>query len=225
MGDGERQKSIRHRLIFEQGPRELINSREYQAETDQLLRRLLRYIGACPHFICQILHMQAFIALRCDSQGLKKLPCSWAHGRKRLTVRGRLLCASCPRICFDPILTLSCLWWSSAEEEVDRSRIKEMVIDLVVIRNRSNHMRTNMFPVVESLQLAPYPTIPVFNQLWPRVILVTRLIGCRHLAIVPLLDLDGTSAIIDFVGNVGGLGADVADLANKRDLFNGVSIL
>lgn len=61
----------RHTLILQQGPRELIHGGEYQAKTDKLLGRTLRYIGIGPHLTCQHLHMQAFIALRRGFQCLK----------------------------------------------------------------------------------------------------------------------------------------------------------
>ena len=141
-----------------------------------------------------------------------------------MTVGGRLLCASGAGIPSPTVLALFGFGRSPAEEQVDGSRFKEMIIDLVVIRHRSNDMRANVFLVVESLQLAPHSAIPVFDQLWLRVTPIAHLICRRHLGIVPLLDFDGTGAVIHLVGDVGRLSADVPNLANESDLSNWMSM-
>jgi len=101
---------------------------------------------------------------------------------------------------------------------MDCCRVEEMVVDLVVIGNRSDYVCAHVLLVVESLQLAPYSAVAVFNELRLRIVVGPVLLGEREVAIIPLLDLNHASPVIDFVSYVGGLSADIANLADKRNL-------
>lgn len=96
--------------------------------------------------------------------------------------------------------------------------VKQMVIDLVVIRNRSNHVCADVLFIIEGLQFAPYPAIAVFDKLRLRIVVIAHWLSHRHIRIIPLLDLDDTGPIVDLVSDVGGLCADVANLSHKGDL-------
>jgi hypothetical protein len=107
---------------------------------------------------------------------------------------------------------------------MDCCRVEEMVIDLVVIGNRSDYVCADVLLIVESLQLAPYSAVAVFDEFRFRIVVSPRLLGKRNVAIIPLLDFNHTSPVVDFVSNVGGLGADIANLPDERNLA-GISVL
>ncbi len=94
------------------------------------------------------------------------------------------------------------------------------MIDLIQIRNRSNDMRTNMSPVVKRLQPAPNLGISVLHELRlpPFTFHVHPVVCGRSVRVYPLLHFDYAGAIIELVGYVCRLGADVADLADECDL-------
>lgn len=106
---------------------------------------------------------------------------------------------------------------------MDCGRIQQVVVNLIVVRDRSDDMCANVFLIVEGLQLAPHSAIRVFDEFRFRVIAVAHLISGRHLTIVPLLDFDDACAIVNFVCDVCSLCTDVPNLADEGDLLEVVS--
>lgn len=68
--------------------------------------------------------------------------------------------------------------------------------------------------LAESLKLAPNASVCILNQTALASVIILVL-GSLH--VDPHLDLDGAGAVVELVGNICGLLADVTDLANERD--------
>jgi hypothetical protein len=87
-------------------------------------------------------------------------------------------------------------------------RFEKMHADFVEICDRTYKMGTNSPFIVELLQSTPYTNVCIFMQcrLPKRV---------RCVSINPLLYFNEACTIINFVGNVGGLCRDGADLSDK----------
>lgn len=103
--------------------------------------------------------------------------------------------------------------------------LEQMMGDLHLIRDRPDDMRADMSPVIESFQPSPHPRPFILHE--PGGIVLAAAcpappaeIHGRGLGIDPLFDFDGAGAVVEFVGDVGGLGGDVADLANEGDLLD-----
>lgn len=83
-------------------------------------------------------------------------------------------------------------------------------------------MRAHMSSIVERLQTSPHPRPLILHQ----IVLRGFVAGISHIhrvvgfSIDPLLDFHGAGAIVEFVGDVCGLCADVADLADKGQLLD-----
>ena len=106
---------------------------------------------------------------------------------------------------------LLCSERSACEEEVDVGGFQHMVVDLVQIAQGTDLLGDNV-TFAESLQLAPNTGVCIFNQTALGSIVFFVL---SSLHINPDLDLDGASAVVQLVGDICGLLADVADLANE----------
>jgi hypothetical protein len=96
--------------------------------------------------------------------------------------------------------------------------VKQMVVNLVVISDRSNNVCADMFLVIEGLQFAPDSAVTFFDELRFRSTFIAHLVGQRHVTIVPLLHFNNASPVVDFVGDVGSLCADVSNLTDECDL-------
>lgn len=99
-----------------------------------------------------------------------------------------------------------------------------MVVDFVEVLDGSNDMSTNMSFAVKSLHSSPYSAVSILFQFRFCWVECVHLILIRLLAIHPLLDFDDACPIVDFVGYVGGLCGDVANLSYEGDLTNVVAI-
>jgi hypothetical protein len=85
-------------------------------------------------------------------------------------------------------------------------RLQQVVINLVVISDRTDDVRRDVTLVVEGLQASEYAQVLAFLGL--------RLCGrAVRIAVDPLLYFDQAGSVVDFVGCVGGLAGDGVDLA------------
>jgi len=86
-----------------------------------------------------------------------------------------------------------------------------MIADFVEIGNSSNNMGANVTFAIEFLEAPPNMyVLSLFGR---------RSYGFGHcVAIDPLFDLDGSGAVVNFVGCVRGLGGYLEDLTNYGKL-------
>ena len=101
------------------------------------------------------------------------------------------------------------------EVEVHVCGFEEVVGYFHLVYYRPDNVGTDMAFVIESLQPAPDACVFVLGKL--RFLRVGGVRG-GGVDVDPLFHLDGAGAVVEFVGDVGGLGADVADLADEGDL-------
>ncbi len=76
-------------------------------------------------------------------------------------------------------------------------------------------MRAHMSSIVEGLQPAPNPRPFILHESGVVLAIASLKVHIRCFGIDPLLDFDGAGAVVKFVCDVGGLGGDVADLADE----------
>lgn len=157
-----------------------------------------------------VLHVKTLVDLRSglhaleDLSGMSRDTCRKSAACSRVTTVGRALSL---------LALLLCPERAACEEEVDVGSFQHMIVDLVQIAQRADLLSDNV-TLAEGLELAPNASVCILNQTALASIIVLVL-GSFH--IDPDLDLDGASAIVELVGNICGLLADVADLANERD--------
>jgi hypothetical protein len=87
-------------------------------------------------------------------------------------------------------------------------RFKQMVIDLVEVSDGPDVVSCDVALVVEGFEAAPNAQVLSFFRLW-------LCVGGIRVTVDPLLHVDEASAIVNFVGCVGGLGLDGVDLADE----------
>jgi len=104
-------------------------------------------------------------------------------------------------------------WWTTGHVEMDNSGFQKMVVDLVEVDNRPDDMRSNISFIAQGVQPTPDSHVTVLSD----VLLLQRLVVI--VPIVPDLDFDGSSAVIQFVCYVCGLLRDVSDLGNECTLL------
>lgn len=101
--------------------------------------------------------------------------------------------------------------------QVHDRRLEQVVRDLVVVRDGADDVRADVALVVEGLEAAPDARVRV---LYERGLAgaAVGVVGVGSIRIDPLLHLDGAGAVVEFVGYVCCLRADVADLADEGHL-------
>ena len=104
-------------------------------------------------------------------------------------------------------------WWTTGGVEMDNSGFQKMVVDLVEVDNRPDDMCSNISFIAQGVQPTPDSHVTVLSD----VLLLQRLVVI--VPIVPDLDFDGSSAVIQFVCYVCGLLRDVSDLGNECTLL------
>ena len=94
-----------------------------------------------------------------------------------------------------------------------------MILNLHLICHRPNNVGAHMAAIVKRLQPPPHSRPLILHQLAGRFICrVANVHGSSGVGVDPLFYLDGSRAVVELVGDVCGLGADVADLAEEGDL-------
>lgn len=102
------------------------------------------------------------------------------------------------------------------EVEVHVGRLEHVVVDLVEVVDGADEVGADVALLVERLEAAPHAHVLVQGVLGVGVLL---LVGVH-----PLLDVDDASAVVEPVGDVGGLRADLAHLPDDGDLCDGVAV-
>lgn len=110
--------------------------------------------------------------------------------------------------------------WTALEEKVDCSRFQEVAMQFIDIRQGANFMRAHKLLIRERLQLPKDLDIPCNRDLIlaPGETPLIRVHIIDGSGVHPLLDLDFLGAVIDLVGDVGGLGGDIADLTDEDNV-------
>lgn len=157
-----------------------------------------------------VLHVKTLVDLRSGLHALEDL-----SGVSRDTSRKSATCSRVTTIsrALSLLALLLCSERAACEEEVDVCSFQHMVVDFVEIGQGTDLLGDNV-TLAESLQLAPDTSVCIFNQT-ALASVVFFILSSLH--VDPDLDLNGASAIIQLVGDICGLLADVADLTNKRD--------
>ncbi len=93
---------------------------------------------------------------------------------------------------------------------------EKVVCDFHFIGDRANDVGADVALVVEGLEAAPDAGVVVFNEFW---FLVFGGVVGGGVDVDPLFYFDSAGAVVEFVGDVGGLGGDVADLADEGNLY------
>ena len=113
---------------------------------------------------------------------------------------------------FDPLALVE---GTPGEVEVHVRGFEEVVGDFHLVCYRPDNVGTDMSLVIERLQPAPDACVFILSKL--RFLRVGGVRG-GGVDVDPLFHLDGAGAVVELVGDVGGLGADVTDLADEGDL-------
>jgi len=100
--------------------------------------------------------------------------------------------------------------------EVHVCGFEKVVCDFHFIGDRANDVGADVALVVEGLEAAPDAGVVVFNEFW---FLVFGGVVGGGVDVDPLFYFDSAGAVVEFVGDVGGLGGDVADLADEGNLY------
>src|SRR4051794_18836494 len=95
-----------------------------------------------------------------------------------------------------------------------------MIIDLVVVGDRSNNMSTNVSFVVECFESAPHSAVCILDQFCFVHVFWPLWVRGRGIAVNPLFYFNRACPIIDFVGDIGSLRAGIPYLANKGYLYS-----
>ena len=95
-----------------------------------------------------------------------------------------------------------------------------MVCDLHLVGDGADDVGAHMATVVEGFEPAPYACPLVLDQFRFSAEGVGGVVEAGGaVGVNPLFHFDGASAVVEFVGNVGSLGGDVADLADECELI------
>src|ERR1700722_796135 len=92
---------------------------------------------------------------------------------------------------------------------------KEVIMDLVVVCDRSNDMSTNVSFAVECFESAPNSAICILDQFYFVHVFCVAWVRGSGITVNPLFYFNRACPIIDFVGDIGDLRADIPYLANK----------
>jgi len=115
---------------------------------------------------------------------------------------------------------------AAGEVQMDVRRLEQVVLDLIVVRQRADDVGVDVAFVVEGPQAAPHADVGVLDEARP----VDAAgggggVGVGGGAVVrvgprprPQLDFEGAGAVVELVMGVGGLDGDVADLADEGKL-------
>lgn len=90
-------------------------------------------------------------------------------------------------------------------------RLQEVHSDFIKIGDGTDDVGADVLLVIEGLDAAPDPNISIICELY--LLRVFWGVGVN-----PLFDINEASAIVEFVGYVGSLLGDIANLSDERDL-------
>lgn len=220
---------------FQNRPRIIVDSRIDLAMSHQLIPRLQHLTDLHPQLRRNILQVQALIVLRTRPQRLIDPPRrhrerTQRHPRPRPVPVSRtillLQLMLAPRSGERALGAIGKLLGRAAGEvQVDVRRLEQVVLDLIVVRQRADDVGVDVAFVVEGPQAAPDADVGVFDEARPVDATGGGGVGVGGGAVVrvgprprPQLHFEGAGAVVELVVGVGGLDRDVADLADEGEL-------
>lgn len=171
-----------------------------------------------------VLHMQALIGLRGLLQRLQHPPRRQANVCRRLA-----RCSPSHRGCAPARLRLvlallaarlgQLLHGTACKVQVHEGRFEQVVRDFHLVGDRADDVGADVAAVVESFEPAPYARPLVLGQFRFGAEDASGVVGAGAAVCVnPLFHFNGAGAVVEFVGYIGGLSGDVADLTDKSEL-------
>lgn len=166
--------------------------------------------------------MQAFVVLWARAQDLVDSARGAAHLREELgggvgLVDGRVAVGLGVVGIWEGGVGGELLGGSTRKIKVHICSFEEVIVDLILIGYRPYNMRADMPFCIKRLQPPPHARPAIRFEAGFGLFRGVGRRG-RSVGVDPLLYLDDSRAIVQFVGDVGGLRADVADLADEGDL-------
>lgn len=188
-----------------------------------------------------VLHMQALVVLRARLEALVDPARVHAHGRQLPPAHHHRRIALVPPSSYFPLDAVpvhrivrfvvavpgKLLHGAARHVQVHVRRLEQVEADLHLVRHGPDDVRADVPPPVAAKHLEPPPdaAVLVLEQLVLVVggggasvavlVAAVRVLGAH---VDPLLHFDGAGAVVELVGHVRGLGADVADLADEGQL-------
>ncbi|KAL9043429.1 MAG: hypothetical protein Q9214_003386, partial [Letrouitia sp. 1 TL-2023] len=224
-------------LKLEQRPRVVVNGREYHRMRQQLVPRLHHLRHRQRQVRGDVLHVQALIVLRARLEALVDLARVHAHGRQLPPAhhhrRVALVSVSPSYFPLHAVpghrivrFVVQLLHGAARHEQVHVRRLEQVEADLHLVCHGADDVRADVPAAVAAEHLEPPPdaAVLVLEQLVLAcasivvVVLVAAAVWVLGAHVDPLLYFDGAGAVVEFVGHVGGLRADVADLADEGQL-------
>lgn len=124
------------------------------------------------------------------------------------------------------IATRKLLRWPARKVKMHVRCLEQVVLDLVVVGQRPDDVGADVAFVVEGFQPAPDAGVGVFDKTGLLAAGAVHGVGGEaRVRVRPQLHFDGAGAVVELVGCVGGLGGDVADLADEGDLRVGCVVV